>query len=167
MIAEELKVKSVPMLTTPVFVIVRDGFAGTPRSQPEMKAPASAKTSFGVKAKSNACGMAVPALRTFRIVWWRASTVRIDPAAVRRMGSERRWAAPRYAVTPTFSTIRATVAMVVTSTRTFEKSNVQVSTGVPPRVLMPSCEKQTPGSDRTKGMIEPKLADALGAQPNG
>ena len=136
--AGELKVKSVPMLTAPVFVIVRGGFGGTPRSQPEMKGPAMPKTSLGVKAKSNACGIAVPALRTFRIVWWRASMVRIEPAAVRRMGSERRWAAPRYAVTPTFSTRRATAAMVVTSTRTLEKSNLQVSTGVLPRALIPS-----------------------------
>ena len=68
LMAGELKVRSVPMLTAPVFVMVKAGFAGIPRSQPEMKGPARAKTSLGVKAKSNACGIAVPALRTFKIV---------------------------------------------------------------------------------------------------
>jgi len=48
--AEELKVKGVPTPTAPVFVRARDGFAGIPRSQPEIKGPARAKTSLGVKA---------------------------------------------------------------------------------------------------------------------
>ena len=164
--AEELKVKRVPMLTVPVFVMARDGFAGMPRSQPEMKAPAMAKTSLGVKAKSNACGMAVPALRTFRIVWWRASTVRIEPAAVRRTGPVRRWTAPRYAVTPTFSTRRATPAMVVMSVGTLEKSNEQVVTGVPPRALMPAWDKETPESGQTE-VTRQEFVNALQARLSG
>jgi hypothetical protein len=77
--------------------------------------------------------------------------VKIEPAAVRRMGLERRWAAPRYAVTPTSSTRRATLAIVVTSVRTVEKSNLQVSKGLAPRAVRPDYEKQTSGSDQTKG----------------
>lgn len=69
LIAGELNVKSVPIATVPVFVRARGWFAGTPRSQPEMKPPAMAKTSLGVRARSNACGIAVPELRTFKIVW--------------------------------------------------------------------------------------------------
>jgi hypothetical protein len=43
--AGELKVKDVPASIVPVFVMARDGFGGTPRSHPEMKAPAIPKTS--------------------------------------------------------------------------------------------------------------------------
>lgn len=121
---------------------------------------------MGVKAKSNACGIAVSALRTFRIVWWRASTVRIEPAAVRRTGPVRRWTAPRYAVTPTFSTRRATPAMVVMSVRTLEKSNEQVVTGVPPRALMPAWEKETSESDQTE-VTRQEFANALQARLSG
>lgn len=96
LMAEDENSSLVPIATVPVLVRASDGFAGTPRSQPEMKPPAMARTSDGVKGMSNAEGMtdAEPA-RMLSTVWWRASTVRIEPAAVRRTGSEIRLAAPR------------------------------------------------------------------------
>ena len=106
---------------------------GTPRSQPEMNAPAMARTSLGRKAMSKAWGMDVPLLRTLRIVWWRASVVKIEPAATRRTGSSSNGAAPRYAATPRFSTTRAVAAMVLTSFSAPPKSKLQFVMGVSPR----------------------------------
>lgn len=78
-------------------------------------------------------------MRMFSTVWWRASTDMIDAAAVRTCGSVMRCAAPRYAETPTFSTIRAVLAMVVTSVKTSLKSNVQPVMGSAPRAWISSC----------------------------
>lgn len=91
---------------------------------PLINGPAIAKTSLGVKAISNGEGIAVPVPeRILRIVWWRASTVRIEPAAARRTGSVRRVAPPRYADTPTISITRAVAAIVETSVNTEPKLN--------------------------------------------
>jgi len=62
--------------------------------------------------------------------------VTMEAAAVRTRGSAIRCAAPMYAPTPTFSTSRATVAMVGTSTSTLEKSNLQPESGVSPNEVM-------------------------------
>jgi hypothetical protein len=98
---------------------------GIPTSQELLKnGLARARTSLGVRAKSKESGMAVPIPdKMFRIVWWRASTVNIEAAEVRRTGSLRRAAPPRYAETPTDSTIRAVAAIVVTLVSALEKSN--------------------------------------------
>ena len=86
--ADDEKVNEVPGATVPVLVTVRVGFAGykgvscnftkiqkthyspgTGISHPEMKGLATASTSEGEKATSNAWGIALPPLRTLRIVW--------------------------------------------------------------------------------------------------
>ena len=105
-----------------------------------MKAPAMARTSWGSKGMSKAWGMAVaPDVSTFRIVWWRASTVTMDAAAVRTVLSATSCAAPRYAPTPTSSTRRATGNMVGTSVSTLVKSNLQVERGVTPNEVRNDC----------------------------
>jgi len=77
-------------------------------AQPEFSrnGPAIARTSCGVRGRSNGFASAAPPLNTFSIVEWRLSTVRMDAAAVRMVGSEIKFAAPRNAPTPTFSTRR-------------------------------------------------------------
>jgi len=97
LMAVEEKLSLVPAPTVPVFVIDKVGLAGIPRSQgPEKKGAAIARTSCGLRAISKAEGIAVPEFdRTLRIVWWRASTVKIEPADVKRTGSVRRVAPPR------------------------------------------------------------------------
>ncbi len=109
-----------------------------PRSQPFMKGPAIERTSLGRRGRSNDCGMGEKPWKRLRRVWGRDSTVTMEAAAVRTRGSPTRWAAPRYAPTPTFSTTWATVTMVVTSVSTLEKSNVQVDNGVSPKPTMSS-----------------------------
>lgn len=91
-----------------------------------MKALATARTSLGSRAMSNAWGIETPLLRTLRIVWCRASTVKIEPAAVRSTGSSIRCAAPKYAATPKFSTTRAVAAIVGTSSSALPKSMLQL-----------------------------------------
>lgn len=110
-----------------------------PVSHPEMNGPAIAKTSCGSRGRSKAVGIDVASFKTLRMVWWRASTVTIDAAAVRMVGSETRCAAPRYAATPTFSTSRATGAIAETLVRTAEKSKVHPEIGVPPRAVIVDC----------------------------
>ena len=69
---------------------------GIPRSHPVMKGEATARTSEGEKGMSNADGIAVPVPeRMLSTVWWRASMVKMEPAASRRTGSVRRVAPPR------------------------------------------------------------------------
>ena len=92
--------------------------------------------------------MALPPWSTFRIVWWRASMVKMDAAAVRMTGSCTRCAAPRYAPTPTFSTRRATGAMVATSVSTLVKSNLQVERGFSPNEVMIDCNASQRSSQR-------------------
>ena len=99
---------------------------------PETNPPAIARTSEGARAISNDCGMALPRLRTLRMVWWRASTVKIEAAASKSSGSLISVAPPRYAPTPTFSTTRAVAAMVATSVKTDEKSKLHPVMGAPP-----------------------------------
>lgn len=60
--------------------------------QPCRKPPTSARTCEGENARSNDCASNVPPERRLRNDWWRASTVRIEPAAVRSDGFETRWA---------------------------------------------------------------------------
>jgi len=60
LIALEEKVKEVPVVTVPVFVMASVGFAGIPTSQPDMKGEATARTSLGVRGMSNAWGTALP-----------------------------------------------------------------------------------------------------------
>jgi len=64
--AEVEKESFVPGPTEPVFVMERAGFALRPRVEisqsPSKKGPARARTSPGVRAISNADGMAVPVL---------------------------------------------------------------------------------------------------------
>jgi hypothetical protein len=68
--AGESNVNLVPGPTLPVFVIWSTGLAGTPRSQPEIKGPARARTSEGVRPKSKACEMAEPVPdRMFKRDW--------------------------------------------------------------------------------------------------
>lgn len=74
--------------------------------------------------------------RILRMLWWRASIVTMEAAAVNSEGSERRWAAPKYAPTPTFSTRRAAAAKVGTSVKTLEKSNWHPLIVCPPRELI-------------------------------
>jgi len=62
--AGELNSSFVPTATVPVLVIASGGFAGgrpssVAGSQPDTKAPAIARTSDGVNATSNACGIGV------------------------------------------------------------------------------------------------------------
>lgn len=64
----ELNCNWVPVVTVPVLVMVKAGFAWMPTSQPEMKPPAIAKTSGGVKARSKGVGMAEPEFKMFSIV---------------------------------------------------------------------------------------------------
>ena len=156
--ADELNVRVVPAVTTSVLVIVSEGLADheaksgelrggkimkcwesvrvIPREQPWMKLPAMARTSGGAKGMSNGWEMAVAPFIMFSRVPWRASTVRMEAAAVRTSWSPTRCAAPRYAPTPTCSTSRAVDTMVDTSVRTLEKSNEQPWTGVPPNEVM-------------------------------
>jgi len=96
-IAADEKLSWVPGPTDPVLVIERPGLAGSPRSQaPSKKGPARARTSLGVRAMSKADGIAVPLGESkFKMVWWRASTVKIDAAESRRSGSSRSVAPPR------------------------------------------------------------------------
>ena len=88
LIAVEENVSIVPVVTVPVLVIVNVGFAihvrqkflymsnnvdtirspGIPSSQPEMNWLATASTSEGENARSNAWGMAVPSLRMLSTV---------------------------------------------------------------------------------------------------
>jgi hypothetical protein len=103
---------------------------GMPTSHPLMNGFAMAKTSLGVNATSNEAGIAVPVPeRILRTVWWRASIVRIEPAAARRTGSVRSVAPPRYADTPTISITRAVAAIVATSVNTESKLNLQPEIG--------------------------------------
>ena len=110
-----------------------------PRSQgPLMNAPAMARTSGGVKAMSKAWGMALAPCITFRIVWWRASTVMMEAAATRTAGSSMICVAPMYAATPVISTTRATGVMAETLVSTLEKSNSQ-EIGVTSNELRSDC----------------------------
>jgi hypothetical protein len=54
---------------------------------PVMNPPAMARTSPGSKGMSNACGAGVAPCIKFRIVWWRDSSVTMEPAAARTAGS--------------------------------------------------------------------------------
>lgn len=85
--AADENVKDVPVVTVPVFVTASVGLAvrqvsphrmitqaprhapGMPRSQPEMKGLATARTSEGVNGMSNAWGIALPPLRMLSTVW--------------------------------------------------------------------------------------------------
>lgn len=67
--------------------------------------------------------------------------VTIEAASVSATGSEMKWAAPRYAPTPTFSTSRATGAIADTDVRTEEKSNEQPEMTEPPTASMALCRK--------------------------
>jgi len=127
-------VSAVPGPTVPVLVKLRGVLDGIGMlHQPVINGEAKARTSLGVSAKSKAEGMAVPVPeRRLRMVWWRASTVKIDPAAARSTGSVKRVAPPRYAATPTFSTTRAVAAMAATSVKAESKLNWQPVIGVPP-----------------------------------
>jgi len=137
--AGELNVRVVSTVTVSVFVIVSEGLAGIPRSQPEMNWLAIARTSLGSKGMSNGLEMAVASSKMFKMVPWRDSTVTMLAAALRTFGSWTRCAAPRYAPTPTCSTIRATVIMVETSVRAEEKSKVQ-----PPGGFFPNEVRRDP-----------------------
>jgi len=59
----ELKDNLEPGVGAPA-VIFKGGLAGIPKSHPEMKPPASARTDDGVSPMSNAEGMEAPPLRT-------------------------------------------------------------------------------------------------------
>lgn len=165
MMADELNAKEVPAVTAPVLVTESEGLAvgkikamsiegeklnklGTgarknvpviPRLQPLMKAPAIARTSWGRRGMSNDWGIVVAPAKMFSVVWWRDSMVTMEAAAVRTFGSWMRCAAPRYAPTPTFSTTRAIAAMVETSTRALEKSNVQPEGAFSPNEVRIAC----------------------------
>jgi hypothetical protein len=108
-----------------------------------MKEPAIARTSLGRRGISNDCGKGEKPWRMLRRLWWRASMVTMEAAAERTRGSPMRWAAPRYAPTPTFSMTWATVSMVWTSVRTLEKSKVQLDIGVSPKAMMISSMAET------------------------
>jgi len=56
--ASALNVSDVPAVTEPVLVIAKAGLGLTPTSQPDTNPPAIASTSEGVKAISNAFGIA-------------------------------------------------------------------------------------------------------------
>jgi len=105
------------------------------RLQPLRNWPAMDRTSDGFSARSKACGTGAAAFMMFITVWWRASTVMIEAAADSNAGSEMEDAAPRYALTPTFSINWAKVIIVFTSVKAEEKSNLQPVIGWPPRAL--------------------------------
>jgi hypothetical protein len=67
--ADELNSSKVPTTMVSVFVTEREGLAWIPRSQPEMKEPAMARTSGGARGMSNDCGMAEPLSKMFSMVW--------------------------------------------------------------------------------------------------
>lgn len=108
-------------------------------SQPEINGLATARTWDGVKGISNACGIAVAPFRMLSTVSCRASTVRMEAAAVRSDGSDTRCAAPRYADTPRFSTTRAVAATVATSVRTEPKLKWHPLIGLEPNDLSVDC----------------------------
>lgn len=139
--AEEENDRTVPGPTDPVFVMVNVGLAGIPRSQaPSKNGATMERTSSGLSAISKAAGIAVPLPdMMFNNVWWRASTVKIVPAAARRTVSVMRVAPPRYAITPTFSTTRAVETIVATSVSTESKLNLQLVIGVSPKDCKASC----------------------------
>lgn len=66
-----------------------------------MNAEARVNTSLKPRGVSNAAGIGFPSFIPIRKVLCRASTGRIEPAAVRTVLSEIDAAAPRYALTPT------------------------------------------------------------------
>jgi len=66
--ASKLNVNEVPAWMEPVVVTVKGGRPTMPVSHPEMKLPAIARTSWGSRGISNACGMAVPPFNTLRMV---------------------------------------------------------------------------------------------------
>ena len=66
--AGDENVREVPGPMEPVLVMVRGWLAVTPRSQLEINWPATARTSLGRSAMSNAWGIEAPLLRTLRIV---------------------------------------------------------------------------------------------------
>ena len=113
------------------------------RSQPWTKEPARERVSLGRKGMSNDFRMSGKPCKRLRRVWWRDSMVMMEAAAVRTQGSLMRCAAPSYAPKPAFSISWATVTMVLASTSTLEKSNVQVDNGNLPKPTKSSWRAET------------------------
>lgn len=91
------------------------GRGGLSEGQLLMNGEASENTSLSVRGASNGCGKGDSPSPARRYDEWRASTVRMEPAAVRYVFSMMSAAAPRYADTPTPSRMEAVARKLLTS----------------------------------------------------